>query len=55
VLVVATGMGADEVLVACLVDGAVAGDVVVVAGEAEALLVVSDERGDGVGAVLAGG
>ena len=45
VLVVVAGVGTDEVLVARLVDLAVAGDVVVVAGEAEAAVVAGDERG----------
>lgn len=55
VLVVVTGMGTDEVLMAGLVDFAVAGDVVVVSGEAEALLVVSDEFFHGVGTVFTRG
>ena len=41
--VVATGMGTYELLVAGLGDGAVAGDVVVVAGEPEAIRVTADE------------
>ena len=48
-----TGMGTGEVLVACLVHLAVAGDVVVVAGEAETGLVAGDEGGDGEFAVAA--
>ena len=48
-----TGMGTGEVLVACLVHLAVAGDVVVVAGEAETGLVAGDEGGDGDFAVAA--
>lgn len=55
VLVVVTGMGTDEVLMAGLVDFAVAGDVVVIAGEAEAFLVVSDEFFHGVGTVFTRG
>lgn len=55
VTVVVACVGTDEVLVAGLEDRSVAGDVVVVAGEAEALAVIGDERGDGVGVVLAGG
>ena len=54
VLVVVAGMGAGEVLMARLVQLAVAGDVVVVAGEAEAAVVAGDERGDGERPVLAG-
>ena len=53
VLVVVEGMGAGEVLVARLVQLAVAFYVVVVAGEAEAAVVAGDERGDGEGFVLA--
>ena len=53
--VVALGMGADELLVACLVGVSVAGDVVVVAGEAEPRPVVGDERGDGKRLVAACG
>ena len=55
VLVVAQGVGSDEVLVARLVDAAVAGDVVVVAGEAEAVGVASDEGFYGEGTVAARG
>ena len=44
VLVVVAGVGADEVLVARLVDLAVAGDVVVVAGESVPAVVAGDER-----------
>ena len=54
VLVVVAGMGAGEVLVAGLVQLAVALYVVVVAGEAEAAVVAGDERGDGERPVLAG-
>ena len=54
VLVVVAGMGAWEVLVARLVQLAVALYVVVVAGEAEAAVVAGDERGDGERPVLAG-
>ena len=54
VLVVVEGMGAGEVLVTGLIYLAVAGDVVVVAGEAEAAVVVGDEPRDGVRLVLAG-
>ena len=53
--VVALGMGTDELLVACLVGVSVAGDVVVVAGEAEPRPVVGDERGDGKRLVAACG
>ena len=54
VLVVVAGVGAGEVLVARLVQLAVALYVVVVAGEAEAAVVAGDERGDGERPVLAG-
>ena len=54
VLVVVAGMGAGEVLVAGLVQLAVALNVVVVAGEAEAAVVAGDERGHGERPVLAG-
>ena len=55
VLVVVAGMGADEVLMARLVELAVAGDVVVVAGEAEAGVVAGYEVLDGEAAVAARG
>ena len=54
VLVVVAGMGAGEVLVAGLIYLAVALNVVVVAGEAEAAVVAGDERGHGEWPVLAG-
>ena len=54
VLVVAFGMGTDQLLVARLVQLAVALNVVVVAGEAKAAVVAGDERGDGERPVLAG-
>ena len=54
VLVVVAGMGAGEVLVAGLIYLAVALNVVVVAGEAEAAVVAGDERGDGERFILAG-
>jgi len=47
VLVIASGMGADELFVACLISCAVAGDVVVIAGESEAVLLAADEGGGG--------
>ena len=53
-LVVVAGVGAGEVLVAGLIYLAVALNVVVVAGEAEAAVVAGDERGDGERPVLAG-
>ena len=53
VLVVVAGVGAGEVLMAGLVQLAVALYVVVVAGEAEAAVVAGDERGDGERPVLA--
>ena len=53
VLVVMTGVGSDKVLVAGLVELAVAGDVVVVACEPEACLMAGDELGDGEGTVFA--
>ena len=49
------GMGTDEVLVPGLVGLPVSGDVVVIAGEAEAGLVAGNERGDRVRTVFAGG
>ena len=52
VLVVVAGVGADEVLVAGLVHLAVAGDVVVVAGESEPAVVAGDERRHRKGLVL---
>jgi len=55
VLVVVTGMGAGQVLMAGLIHLAVAGDVVVVAGEAEAGLMAGNEGRNGEWAVLAGG
>ena len=55
VLVVAPGMGADEVLVARLVHLTIAGDVVVVAGVAEARGVIFNEFLQGVGPVTARG
>ena len=54
-LVVVAGMGARQVLMAGLIDLAVTGDVVVVAGESEAGLMAGDERRDRERAVLAGG
>ena len=53
--VVAAGMGTYELLVACLGDGAVASDVVVVAGEPEAIRVTADEGCHGKALVAAGG
>ena len=47
VLVVVADVGTGQVLVACLVELAVAGDVVVVAGEAEAGVVIGYERRHG--------
>ena len=52
VLVVVAGVGTDEVLVAGLVDLAVAGDVVMVAGESEPAVVAGDERRHRKGLVL---
>lgn len=43
VLIVAYGVGAHQLFVACLVDPAVAGDVVVVARESEPFRVTADE------------
>ena len=51
--VVVAGMGTDKVLVPGLVGLPVAGDVVVVASEAEAGLVTGNERGDREGPVFA--
>jgi hypothetical protein len=53
--VVASGVGSGQLQVSGLGDVAVAGHVVVIAGEAEALLVVANEGRDRVGAVAAGG
>ena len=55
VLVVAGDVGAGQLFVACLGDGAVARDVVVVAGEAEAVAMVADELRQRVAAVFARG
>ena len=55
VLVVAYGMDADELFVTCLVDGAVAGDVVVIARESEFFRVIADELCHGKGFVAACG
>ena len=55
VLVVVAGMGSDKVLMAGLVDAAITGDVIVVAGEAETGLVAGDELGDREGPVAARG
>ena len=44
VLVIACGMGTDQLFVACLVGLAVAGDVVVVACESESFRVTADGR-----------
>ena len=53
VLVIALGMGTDELFVACLVDVAAAGDVVVVARETEAVGMATDELLYGEGLVAA--
>ena len=53
--VVAVGMGADELFVARLVGTAVARDVVVVAGEPEAIRVTAYECCHGKALVAAGG
>ena len=55
VAVVALGMGAGELLVACLVDVAVAGHVIVVAREAEPIGVAADELQHAEGLVAARG
>ena len=55
VLVVVPGMCPDQVLVASLVAMPGAGDVVVVASEAEACLVVGDERRHRKRSILPGG
>ena len=54
-LVVSHGVGADQLFVACLVRAAVAGDVVVVARESEALRVTADECCHGKASVTARG
>ena len=51
--VVAYGVGADQLFVACLVGLAVAGDVVVVARESEAIRVTADECCHGKATVTA--
>ena len=53
--VIALGMSTYELLVACLGDGAVACDVVVVACEPEAVGVVADELHHGVMPIATGG
>lgn len=53
--VVTPGMGTDELLVACLGDGAVACDVVVVACEPEAVGVVADQLHHAITPVATGG
>lgn len=55
VLVVMAGMGAGEVLMTGLVHLTIAGDVVVVGGEAKTGLVAGDELGDREGPVAARG
>ena len=55
VLVVAYGVGAHQLFVACLVGLAVAGDVVVVARESEAIRVTADEGCHGKATVTARG
>ena len=55
VAVVAHDVGTDELFVARLVDGAVAGDVVVVTGKSEAIRVTADECCHGKAAVSACG
>ena len=52
-LVVASGMGADELFVARLIGCSVAGDVVVIARESEAVLMAADEGGHGKRTVTA--
>ncbi len=53
--VIALGMSTYELLVACLGDGAVACDVVVVAREPEAIAMVADELHHGVMPIATGG
>lgn len=55
VLVVMAGMGAREVFMTGLIHLTIAGDVVVVGGEAETGLVAGDELGDREGPVAARG
>ena len=55
VLVVAFGMCADELFVACLGDVAVTRDIIVVAGEAESFLMAAYECRDGERLVAACG
>ena len=53
--VIALGMSTYELLMACLGDGAVACDVVVVAREPEAIAMVADELHHGVSPIATGG
>ena len=53
--VVSYGVGTDELLVACLIGLAIAGDVVVIARESEAIRVVTYELHHGIALVAAGG
>jgi len=53
--VIALGMSTDKLLVACLGDGAVACDVVVVAREPEAVGVVADQLHHAIAPVVTGG
>ena len=55
VLVIPFGMCSHELFVTCLIDGAVAGDVIVIARESEALRVTADERCHGKALVAACG
>ena len=54
VLVVVAGMYPRQILMACLIHLTIAGDIIVVAGEAETILMAGDERRDGERLVLAG-
>ena len=53
VLVVVAGMYPRQILMACLVHLTIAGDIIMVAGEAETSLMAGDERRDGERTVLA--
>ena len=55
VLVIASGMGADEVFMTGLVDVSITGDIVMIPREAETVFMVGNEPFDGVRAVAARG
>ena len=55
VLVIASGMGTDEVFMTGLVDVSITGDIVMIPREAETVFMVGNEPFDGVRAVAARG